>query len=98
MIVTPYEDEKGSTFKLSEILNGIKGASAHSINKALGRKGHVWQDESFDHVLRSTESLYEKCQYICENPVRRGLAATPEDWPWRWNEWMAAGASQGGRD
>ena len=33
-------------------MNGIKGASAHSINKALGRKGSVWQDESFDHILR----------------------------------------------
>ncbi len=38
---------------LAEILGGIKGASAHSINRALNRRGHVWQDESYDHALRS---------------------------------------------
>ena len=56
MIFTPLNDEKGIPFGLAEILSGIKGASAHSINKALNRRGKVWQDESFDHLLRSDES------------------------------------------
>lgn len=93
LILTPCEDVQGKTFRLSEILSGIKGASAHAINKALERKGHVWQDESFDHVLRSMEDLEEKGQYICENPVRKGLAKTPTDWPWLWAEWMRADSS-----
>jgi hypothetical protein len=36
-------------------------------------KGKVWQDESFDHVLRSDESLAAKMAYVAENPVRAGL-------------------------
>ncbi len=54
-------------------MNGIKGASAHSINKLLKRRGHVWQDESFDHILRSEEKMISKVEYICQNPVRKGL-------------------------
>jgi hypothetical protein len=35
--------------------------------------------ESFDHVLRSEESLKEKVEYIRQNPVRRELAVRAEE-------------------
>lgn len=73
MIFSPLQDRQGHYFGLSEIMNGIKGASAQSINKALKRKGPVWQYESFDHVLRTDEKIREKVEYICQNPVRKGL-------------------------
>jgi REP element-mobilizing transposase RayT len=41
----------------------------------------VWQSEFFDHVLRSTKSYDQKWAYVRENPVRAGLAATPDNWP-----------------
>ena len=40
-----------------------------------------WQDDFFEHRLRRDESLDEKVRYILENPVRKGLVAKPEDWP-----------------
>jgi len=47
------------------------------------RLGHeVWQREFFDHLLRSDEKLDEKWNYIRENPVRAGLCAHPEDYPY----------------
>ena len=70
----------------AEIMDAIKGASAHRINKALGRKGTVWQAESFDHVLRSSENLDAKIQYVLENPVRRGLAKAWQDYPRLWKK------------
>jgi len=73
MVFTPLSDEAGTPFGLAEILNATKGASAHRVNKALCRSGHVWQDESFDHILRSHENLRNKVEYICHNPVRKGL-------------------------
>jgi len=88
MIFTPLNDDTGAPFGLAEIMNGIKGASAHSINKALNRRGRVWQDESFDHILRSDESAYSKVQYICENPVRKGLVKEIDDYPWLWRKWV----------
>jgi hypothetical protein len=46
------------------------------------RDGPVWQEESFDHVLRTSENLKEKIEYIRQNPVRRGLVAKAEDYRW----------------
>ena len=72
---------------LAQIMNSIKGASAHRVNKALERRGHVWQAESFDHVLRSDESARRTAEYIYANPVRAGLVRTEGDYPWLWREW-----------
>jgi REP element-mobilizing transposase RayT len=47
------------------------------------RHGVKWQDGFFDHRLRAEESATEKGNYIRMNPVRAGLVARPEDWPYR---------------
>ncbi|HEY6305641.1 MAG TPA: transposase [Candidatus Angelobacter sp.] len=73
-------------YSFEEIVGAIKGASAHSVNKALKRSGAVWQDESFDHVVRHGEALEGKLRYVRENPVRKGLVSKPEDYPWLWEE------------
>ena len=88
MIFTPLEDPRGNPYGLAEIMNGIKGASAHRVNRALGRRGHVWQDESHDHVLRSHESRRDKSEYICQNPVRKGLVGHADGYRWLWREWV----------
>ncbi len=85
MILIPLIDEKKQrTWAMPEILDAIKGASAHLINKNLSRRGLVWQQESFDHVLRSSESLEAKVQYVLDNPVRRGLVASSADYRRLW--------------
>ena len=43
----------------------------------------VWQAEFFDHLLRSHESYEEKWHYVRANPVRAGLVACEEDWPYQ---------------
>ena len=62
----------------------LEGATAHRINKLLRRSGPVWEEESFDHVLRSDESLKKKCEYIRQNPVKAGLVERAEDYKWLW--------------
>ena len=91
IILSSLLDPTGNVFGLAEIMNGIKGASAHSLNRALARKGHVWQEESFDRVLRSDENLRKKVEYICQNPVRKGLVKHVDDYPWLWREWIEGG-------
>jgi REP element-mobilizing transposase RayT len=87
MIFTPLVDYQSmEVFSLGKIMDGIKGASAHKINKGLGRKGRLWQPESFDHVLRSSESLDAKVEYLLNNPVRRGLVRNWRDYPWIWKK------------
>jgi len=41
-----------------------------------------WQDGFFEHRLRTIESAAEKANYIRMNPVRAGLAESPEAWPY----------------
>ena len=85
MIFTPLINETaGAVYSLGEVTDAIKGASAHLVNRALDRKGKVWQTESFDRVLRSSEKLDEKIDSILQNPVRAGLVASPEYYPWLW--------------
>ena len=87
IIFTPLVDSEGmEIYCLAEIMDGIKGASAHKINRELGRKGKVWQTESFDHVLRSSESLDAKILYLLENPVRAGLVREWGQYSWSWRK------------
>lgn len=87
LIFTPLINEaRRDVFSLGEIMDAIKGASAHKVNQLLKRSGKVWQTESFDHVLRSSESIDQKIQYVLENPVRRGLVTRYDDYPWLWHQ------------
>jgi putative transposase len=69
---------------IAEIMQAIKGASAHRTNKLLNRHGKVWQEESFDRALRKEEQVEQKLYYMLENPVRAGLVNNPLDHPWTW--------------
>jgi REP element-mobilizing transposase RayT len=84
LLLLPLRDEKGWPYSLPTILKLLKGCSARTVNKLSGARGPVWQEESFDHVLRSQESFEEKLEYVRQNPVRRGLVKRPEDYKWLW--------------
>src|ERR1051326_8398246 len=51
-------------WSLAEILQPIKSATAHRINKLAGTTGPIWEKESFDRVIRSESDLQEKFAYI----------------------------------
>jgi REP element-mobilizing transposase RayT len=76
--------ESTDDFSLSKILQGIKGYSAREINKARGSKGSLWQEESFDRILRDHDEYLEKWNYIRNNPVKTGLCQSPEEYPFLW--------------
>jgi putative transposase len=70
-------------WELKEVMQGIKGYTAYEINGLQEARGRVfWQDESFDHWVRDEEELIRIIDYIENNPVKAGLCARPEDWPW----------------
>jgi len=84
----PLWDKAGITYALYMIIGRIKGRSARFINLALGRRGPLWCDESHDHQIRNDESLGEKIDYVLQNPVRKGLARTPDEYRWIWRWWV----------
>ena len=49
--------------------------SAIPINNSLGRKGRFWQDEHFDHLVRSPESFEKYRRYIASNPGQARLGS-----------------------
>jgi len=63
---------------LETILHAWKSYSAHEANKLLGRTGHFWQREYFDHLVRHEASLLKITRYVQENPQKAGL----QNWPW----------------
>ncbi len=46
-------------YTLSRIMKGIKGVSANLLNYTRGTKGSIWQDESFDRILRDKKEFNE---------------------------------------
>jgi REP element-mobilizing transposase RayT len=77
-------DKEGTPYTLPEIMQAIKGTSAHKINELLNSRGPVWQPESFDYVLRKDEDIEEYSMYIRLNPVRRALVKSPSRYKWLW--------------
>jgi len=96
------KDGKPVFWSLSELLGSIKSFTAHEINKIESATGQVWENESFDRIMRGDADLEEKFHYICRNPWDSGVVSLSEDYPWLWTadgkESAARDARQGDRD
>jgi REP element-mobilizing transposase RayT len=66
---------------LSNWMKSLKNSLSKSW-RAKGMEAPHWQKGFFDHLIRSDESHAEKWRYVRENPVRAGLVAKAEDWPY----------------
>ncbi|MCB0786284.1 MAG: transposase [Flavobacteriales bacterium] len=67
VLVRPYTGHS-----LSGILHSWKSFTAKAINKLLGRSGQLWQDESYDHLVRSEEALERIQAYILAHRASGG--------------------------
>jgi putative transposase len=43
---------------------------------------HVWQARFYDFNVWTERKRVEKLRYRHRNPVKRGLVAEPQQWPW----------------
>lgn len=66
---------------MKKILLSWKSYTSHIINRLLGRKGKLWETDSYNHLIRSSNEYYYQMRYIWQNPDMAGLT----DWPWRWS-------------
>jgi len=76
-LVSPAEDGR-SVLVFTE---RFKGKTTNASWK-VGWQGKLWQPRYYDHIVRKEESLLKIAQYIVENPVRKGLCVSADDWPW----------------
>ena len=68
---------------LAQWMETWKSLSARQLKQALQIEPPLWQRDYFDRFLRSTASYSQKWDYVANNPVRAGLCAHAEDWPWK---------------
>ncbi len=60
----------------------IKGGFSYRARKELGFAGEIWQPSYYDRRVRGGEDYANFKYYIRQNPVKRGLARTPEEYPY----------------
>jgi putative transposase len=71
------EPRKGS---LATAIQVLKQKTSQQLKHPEERQ--FWQRRYYDFNVWTDEKRIEKLRYMHRNPVRRGLAAKPEDWPW----------------
>jgi REP element-mobilizing transposase RayT len=62
----------GST-SLTPIVHGSKSYTAHIMQRRVGINGRLWQEESFDRIVRDENELRRIHDYIMANPVKASL-------------------------
>ncbi len=73
----------------------IKGRFSYRLKKEFGYLGEVWQT-SFSEVRADTkESIAGFREYIAQNPVKAGLAESPEQYPYCYGYLAKKKASRG---
>ena len=76
LLVTPT----GITIERS--IGLIKGGFSFRRTRELGLKGEIWQSSFHDWRVRDAEEFERYRRYIYENPVKAGLAAAPDKFPY----------------
>lgn len=68
--------------QLSDGMHRLNGLYAQGFNDRYERVGHLFQNRFGARRINDDCHLATVCAYVLDNPVRAGLSATAEDWPW----------------
>ena len=68
--------------ELPRALRHLNGIYAQGFNRRHRRSGHLFEGRYKSPLVDRQSYLVELARYIVLNPVRAGLVAAPEDWPW----------------
>ncbi len=85
LVIRPFPD-----FEPENEVGSMKSVSALFIHRRESIQGRMWQEESYDRIIRDEEHLYRVIQYVGANPARAGI---PRELWHRWMNpnWQAAG-------
>jgi REP element-mobilizing transposase RayT len=75
VIVRPAGDRR-----LEAIVHTWKSYTANQMQRVFARQGAVWQDESYDRIIRDGREFDETLAYLGNNPQRRWPEV--EHYPW----------------
>ena len=84
-IINSQQDTRIQQYwSIGSIMHSIKSYSAKQIPDVMKHIGKVWQDGRYDEMIRNQQDFYNKWKYIRQNPVKAGLSATAEEYPFFW--------------
>ena len=63
----------------------IKGGFSYRVKKEHGYSGEVWQRGFWELRVEDQDSFVRHREYIAQNPVRRGLVDTADEFPFCFN-------------
>ncbi|MDR0353145.1 MAG: transposase [Opitutaceae bacterium] len=62
-----------TTTPLADIIRSWKGYTAMALNRRLGKRGQLWQEDYWDRIIRN-QAHYDACaRYIIANPAKARL-------------------------
>jgi putative transposase len=64
---------------VAQFLKALKQITARKLK---GKREQLWQVRYYDRNIRGEEARSEVIRYLHRNPVKRGLAASPEHYRW----------------
>lgn len=64
---------------LSKIMKDFKSYTTKIYRERMNQGG-LWQRGFYDHIVRKREDLMQICEYILDNPVRKGLVENSNDY------------------
>jgi putative transposase len=77
VLITPATD-----ISLERAVQFIKGGSARRIRESRSLQFPVWQRGFTDHRIRDFDDYETHVRYIEENPVKRGIVVSPDEYAW----------------
>lgn len=81
---------------LSKIMQGLQQTYTRHFNRRHRLVGHCFQGRYKAILCQSDAYLLELVRYLHSNPVRAGLASTPEEYEWTSHRLYLAGRDAGG--
>jgi len=69
-----------ATMSIEKAMQLIKGGFSFRLRKELGYTGEIWQRGYSEVRVEDRASFLAHREYIDQNPVKRGLARTPEEY------------------
>jgi putative transposase len=77
ILLTVYDD-----MTLEKAMQLVKGGFSYRAGKELDFRGEVWQRGFSDVLVIGEESFHRHREYIDLNPVKAGLAVSPDGYPY----------------
>jgi len=66
---------------LAKMMKLLKGYTSHEIKKRFNIADSIWQNGYHDHLLRDRRDFESRLAYMHDNPVRKGLVKSAEEYP-----------------